>query len=161
MARKFYGNLMNRLEEGRTYCDEIAVGTGVTEYFYSDRRAFEVIAVKDQKHVTIREYDHKHVGDGSFDNNWELVSNPDNAEYDLVKRGDVWFYTNTITAEDYKRTLEKRVAEDPENGEARLQLDLVLAGYDLEKILAKGKQTKFRKANVSFGVASYYYDYEF
>lgn len=161
MTRRFYGNLNNRLEEGRQFCDKIEVGTGVTEYYYSDRRAFEVIAVKDQKHVTIREYDHKHVGDGSIDNNWELISNPDNAEYDLTKRGDVWYYTNTITREEYDKTLASRIENDPVNGEALLNLNLVLAGFDLDKIKEKGKQTKFRKANVSFGVASYYYDYEF
>ena len=36
-----------------------------------------------------------------------------------------------------------------------------LGGWDVERIRAKGKQTKRWKANVSFGVARYYYDYEF
>jgi hypothetical protein len=36
-----------------------------------------------------------------------------------------------------------------------------VGGFDPDKIRAKGKQTKRTKANVSFGVARYYYDYEF
>lgn len=31
----------------------------------------------------------------------------------------------------------------------------------LDNRLEEGKQTKYRKANISIGVASYYYDYEF
>ena len=150
---KWYGSLQNRMEEGKQFVDEIKVGTGVTEYDWSDRRAFEVIEVRDQKHIRIREYDHRHVGDGVMDNNWELVSNPNNAEYELEKRGNIWYFTNTITAEDIGDI------DAPENFD--LKLRLCLAGFDLQKILEKGKQTKRRKANISIGVAEYYYDYEF
>ena len=149
---KWYGSLNNRLEEGKQFCPEIKVGTGMTEYGYSDRHAYEVIAVRDQKHVTVREYDHVHVGDGCMDNNWELVSNPDNATKDMVKIGDVWYYTLTITAAD----LDKLLAQD----DCAL-LRLAVGGWDVEKIRTKGKQTKRWKANVSFVVARYYYDYEF
>lgn len=151
MARKWYGSLNNRIEEGHQFCDEIKVGTGVTEYSWSDRRAFEVIEVYNQKHFRMREYDHRHVGDGCMDNNWELISNPENAEYEVVKRGDTWYYTNTITADDIKDR-----ADDMD-----LRLRVVLAGFDWDKIMEKGKQTKRWKANISVGVASYYYDYEF
>ena len=51
MKTKLYGNLMNRMEEGRQFVDEIKVGDGVTEYSYSDRHPYEVIEVKDQKHI--------------------------------------------------------------------------------------------------------------
>lgn len=149
---KWYGSLNNRLEEGKQFCPEIKVGTGMTEYGYSDRHAYEVIAVRDQKHVTVREYDHVHVGDGCMDNNWKLVSNPDNATADMVKIGDVWYYTRTITAAE----LDKLLAQD----DCAL-LRLAVGGWDVEKIRTKGKQTKRWKANVSFGVARYYYDYEF
>lgn len=160
MARKFYGSLDNRLAEGRQFCDEITVGTGVTEYFYSDRKAYEVIAVKDQKHITIRRYDVRNIG-GAYSNNWEYISNPENAAFDLVKRGDAWYFTRTITAEDYKAALEARLAEDPKCGKELFNLELALHGFDSEKILAKGKQTTRCKANISFGITDYYYDYEF
>jgi len=149
MARKWYGSLNNRLEEGRQFCEEIKVGTGVTEYGWSDRRPYEVTEVRDQKHITIRKMDHCHVGDGVMDNNWELVSNPENASFDLVKVGETWYFTNTITAEEFEKM------------DMMEQLRLAVGGFDPEKIRSKGKQTKRVKANISFGVASYYYDYEF
>lgn len=149
---KWYGSINNRLEEGNQFCPVIEVGTGMTEYGWSDRHAYEVIEVRDQKHVTVRLLDHRHVGDGCMDNNWELISNPDNPTKDMVKIGEVWYYTTTITAKD----LEKYLAED----DCAL-LRLAVGGWDADKIRAKGKQTKRWKANVSFGVASYYYDYEF
>lgn len=151
MARKWYGSLQNRLEEGKQFCEEITVGTGVTEFYWSDREAYEVIEVRDQKHVTVRELDHEHVGDGQMDNNWKLISNPDNPTRDLVKRGDVWYWTTTIRAED--------IADIDDDMETKIRL--VVGGWDLDRIREKGKQTKRWKANVSFGVARYYYDYSF
>ena len=38
---------------------------------------------------------------------------------------------------------------------------LAMAGFDIDKIIAKGKQTKRTRANVSFGKAEYHYDFEF
>lgn len=149
---KWYGNVLNRIEEDKQFCPEIKVGTGMTEYHWSDRTAYEVIAVRDQKHVTVRQYDHKHIGDGCMDNNWELVSNPDNAVRDLVKVGEYWYWTTTITAAD----LDKLLADD----DCAL-LRLAVGGWDADKIRTKGKQTKRWRAKVSFGVADYYYDYEF
>ena len=150
MASKWYGSVTNRLEEDRMFCDVIEVGTGMTEYSWSDRHAYEVVAVKDQKHVTVREYDHVHKGDGYMDNNWELVSNPDKPERDLVKVGKYWYWTVTITASDL----------DAMGDECEL-LRLCVGGFDAQKIREKGKQTRRTRAKVSFGVADYYYDYEF
>lgn len=132
------------------YCDEIKVGTGVTEYHWSDREAYEVVAVKDQRHVTVRRYDVKHIG-GAFENKWELISNPENPERSLAKWGDNWYWTSTVTAEDIEGI------DDDINKQVRL----AVAGYDINKIRKNGKQTKRRRANVSFGVANYYYDYSF
>ena len=39
---KLCGSLNNRLEENRMFCDTIEVGTGMTEYLYSDRHAYEL-----------------------------------------------------------------------------------------------------------------------
>lgn len=154
MSKKWYGSINNRLEENHMFCDEIKVGTGMTEYSYTDRHAYEVVAVKDQKHVSVRKLDHKLVGD-AYSNNWELISNEANPVRDMVKRGDYWYYTVTVTA-DY---IGGESIHLPENFDKRL--NLVLAGFDIDKILAKGKQTKLSKANVSFGIADYYYDYSF
>jgi len=154
MARTWYGNLTNRIEENRTYCEQITVGTGMTEYFWSDRHAYEVVAVKDQKHVSVREYDHKKKDDTSFSNNWELISNPENPVVDMVKRGNYWYTAVTITPEEAKEIFE---GTDWER-----KLWACHNNFDLQAIIASGKKkTTYHKRNVSFGVADYYYDYEF
>ena len=149
MGKTWYGSLQNRLEENHQFCDEIKVGTGMTEYGYSDRYPFEVVAVKDQKHVTVRAMDHKHVGDGVMDNKWELVSNPDNPVRQVVKRGKYWYYEVTITAD----------LLDDDSIETKLFL--AFNDVDPDVLRARGTIKKYHRANVSFGVADYYYDYEF
>ena len=156
MARKFYGNLMNRLEEGKQFCGEITVGTGMTEYSWSDRDAYEVTAVRDQKHVTVRRLDYEAKNPGAMDNEWELYSNPANPEYDMQKVGEVWYWVDTVTAEEWQEAKAQMDSGDP-----RMALSIVTNGFDPDKIMRQGKQTKRRKANVSFGVARYYYDYSF
>lgn len=148
--KKMYGSINNRLEENKMYCNKIQVGTGMTEYLYSDRKAYEVIEVKDQKHVTVRLYDHKFMGKG-MTNDWKLVSNESNPTIKLTKRGDYWYDTITVTKEEYE--------EHKDNLEYRLWV--ALNGFDVDTILTKGRQTKYYKMNVSFGCAEYYYDYEF
>jgi hypothetical protein len=156
MSRKWYGSLNNRFEENRMFCEEITIGTGMTEYMYSDRHPYEVIAVKDQKHVTVRKLDHKHVGDGCMDNNWELISNENNPIREMSKRGDFWYWTTTITSDILKKL-------ESDDAETRLMTSLFLChnNVDIDKLREKGKLTKYHKANVSFGVAEYHYDYEF
>lgn len=154
MSRTWYGNLNNRVEENRQYVEEIKVGTGMTEYFWSDRHAYEVIAVKDQKHVTVREYDHKKKSDTAFSNDWELISNPENQTMDLVKRGKYWYTVVTITPEEAKEIYE--------GSDIDAKLWACHNNFDLQEIIASGKKkSTYHKRNVSFGVAEYYYDYEF
>ena len=144
---KLYGSINNRLEENKMFCDEIKVGTGVTEYSWSDREAYEVIKVYDQKHVVIRKYDHKLIGE-AFSNNWELISNEENPEIELVFRYNAWYSMTTWTQED----VDKIIARD---------------GYFLdwngvqEKLKKKSVVKTYKKMNISFGIADYYYDYEF
>ena len=155
MATKLYGNLMNRIGEDKQYCEEIKVGTGMTEYAWSDRHAYEVVEVRDQKHVTVREYDVEHIGTG-MDNKWRLISNPDAPLCDMVKVGDYWYWVCTVTAQEW---MEARA--QMEAGKIEWALSIVRNGFDPDKIMAKGKQTKRTRAKVSFGVADYHCDYEF
>lgn len=148
MSKIWYGNLTNRLEENKQFCKTIEVGTGVTEYSYSDRHPYEVVAVKDQKHVSIRALDHEAAGE-AYSNTWKLKSNEANPVIDLVKRGDYWYRAKTATIDHVN-------SEDID-----VRLWVALNGFDVEKIRAKGKQTKYSKMNISFGIADYYYDYEF
>lgn len=155
---KWYGSLNNRVEENRQFCEEIKVGTGMTEYFWSDRHAYEVIAVKDQKHVTVREYDHKRPDDKkdySYSNEWVLVSNEKNPTMDLVKRGKYWYSVSVCTVERAKEILYK-------SGNIDERIWASNNGFDLTEIVKSGKdKTKYHRKNVSFGVAEYYYDYSF
>lgn len=145
---KLYGSLQNRIEEDKMYCSEIKVGTGMTEYSWSDRTAYEVTKVVDQKHVYVRRYIAEHVGE-AFENSWKLISDQNAPEQLIVRRGNFWYWANTCT----KETLDAADAEH--------RLYIALAGFDTSVIAAKGKQTKYRRAKVSFGTADYYYDYEF
>lgn len=153
--KKWYGSIDNRLEENRQFCETIEVGTGMTEYYWSDRKAYEVVEVKDQKHVKVRKYDNKGIGE-PMSNDWELVSNENNPVYDMTKRGQYWYWTVEINAEILDR-IEKA------EGDEKFRMMLFLAHNDVDqnKLRAKGKITKYRRANVSFGTASYYHDYEF
>lgn len=153
---KWYGSLQNRLEEGKNYAGEITVGTGVTEYMWSDRHPYEVVSVIDQKHVVVRSLDHVLAG-VPMSNDWELVSNPENPERRLVKRGKYWYWECTVRAEDIAGIIDGDTILDMQ---AYLALTVNMS-FDPELILRNGKQTKRQKANVSFGVARYYYDYEF
>lgn len=145
---RLYGSIDNRLEENKMYCDKIEVGTGMTEYYYSDRKAYEVIDVKDQKHITVREYDHKAVGEYAS-NGWQLVSNENNKCFDMVKRGDYWYRVKTAT-------LEMLNSPDKE-----VYWWILMNNFNTKKIREKGKDTKYDRMNVSFGIAEYYFDYEF
>jgi len=147
--QKLNVSLNNRLEENHMFTEEIKVGTGMTEYLYSDRHAYEVIEVYDQKHVVVREYDHKCVG-GPYSNEWKLVSNTNNPTKEMVKRGNYWYAVSTVTREMVSKEL---TAEE--------QIYLAINGYDINKIKEKGKQSKYYRMNVSFGIADYYYDYEY
>ena len=146
----WYGSINNRLEENRMYCKEITVGTGVTEYMYSDRHPYEVVEVIDQKHVKVRELGHKALPNSQFANEWELFSDEKKPIKLLTKRGNQWYWTVVVT----KEILDK--IDDIDT-----QLFLAHNNIDIEKLKEKGTVRRYRKANVSFGVAEYYYDYSF
>jgi len=152
MSRVWYGSLQNRLEENRQFCDEIKVGTGMTEYSYSDCHPYEVIEVIDQKHVVVRALDHKPAGE-AYSNEWALYSKPDNPTYLMTKRGKYWYSTVTVTSDI--------LADDAENDSFDTILFLVHNGIDRDVLREKGKVTRYHRWNVSFGVAKYYYDYSF
>jgi hypothetical protein len=158
MSKVWYGSLQNRLEENKQYCDEIKVGTGMTEYSYSDRHAYEVIAVENQKRVTVRLLDHKLKGE-PMTNDWELISNEDNPTYELVKRGKYW-YSKVVVTSDILDEIDREEAKGSDEW-VRLVLFLAHNNIDRDVLREKGKVTRYHRWNVSFGVADYYYDYEF
>lgn len=149
MANRWYGSVQNRLEENNQFCEEIKVGTGMTEYSYSDRHPYEVIGVFDQKHVKVRELDHKLIGE-CYSNDWELISNENNPTLLMTKRGKYWYRTVVVTS-------------DMLAGDMSYDTRLWLAhnGISEDELRKKGKVTRYHRMNVSFGKAEYYYDYSF
>ena len=157
MSKVWYGSINNRLEENKMFCKEIEVGTGMTEYSWSDRHAYEVVEVKDQKHVAVREYDHKLKGEG-FSNNWELISNENKPIQWLTKRGNYWYWTVTIDKSVAERATDESLPADDRIG---AMMFLVCNNLTPDYFKTLDKATRYRRANVSFGVADYYFDYEF
>ena len=149
MSKVWYGSINNRIEENRMYCDKIEVGTGVTEYYWSDRHPYEVVEVMDQKHVKVRGLGHRATHINGFSNEWELFSDENKPIKVLTKRGNYWYWTITVT----KDILE--------NDDIDIRLFLAQNNIDADKLKKKGKVSRYRRANVSFGVAEYYFDYEF
>ena len=132
---------MNRLGENQMFCKEITVGTHMTEYYWSDRHPYEVVKVIDQNHVFVRELDHKAIGE-PMSNQWELIRNESNPVKELKKRYGSWCWVQNF---------DKKVIENSP----------VIAKNIADEVNTKGKATRYFKTNVSFGVAEYYFDYEF
>lgn len=149
MANRWYGSVQNRIEENKMFCDEIKVGMGMTEYSWSDRHPYEVVEVIDQKHVRVRELDHKPIGE-PMSNEWLLCSNLDNPTYLLTKRGKYWYRTVKVTSD---------ILTD--DTDIDTLLFLAHNGISEEELKEKGKVARYHRMNVSFGVAEYYYDYSF
>ena len=146
------GSLQNRLAENKQFYDEIKIGTGVTEYLYSDRHPYEVVEVVDQKHVYIRELDHKLIGE-PYSNDWELISNENNPIYYITKRGKYWYKTLIIT--------DDILGTDIDDIDINTRLFLAHNNITEEELRTKKKITRYNRMNISFGYAEYYYDYSF
>lgn len=71
---KWYGSLQNRILE-RTIPAKPEIGMGVTEIYYSDRRAYEVVEIIDDRHIKVRRMLAK--CNDWFAGDWEVSSDPD------------------------------------------------------------------------------------
>lgn len=98
MANKWYGGLVNRMQEGCQY-GEIKVGTGVTRNDYSDRYPFEVVKVIDQKHIFIRSCLAKRVDHNGLSENQQY-------EYTLVP------YEQCIMTQQYYDDIRNPMTQD-------------------------------------------------
>lgn len=165
MGKVWYGNLSNRLEEGKNYTGrEIKVGDDVTMYHWSDRTCYYVTGVVDQKHITVRRYytcaDKSKPG-GMGHQNWVYFKSlremhnylglaPISEEkYEDADREEAWTFRygkwmreHTVTEMKYPEAFSKRERDAfAKHGFCKYYTDL------------SGK--------VSFGVKEYYYDWEF
>ena len=134
------------------------VGMPLTMLYWSDRHPYEIVEVKDQKHIKIRELDHKSLKDNSFTEcqEYEYIPNPNNPVITMTKRGKYWYSTTTIT---------KDILDEIEKAEPSQQVVLkcFLANHNItpEALLKRGKITKYSRENLAFGFAEYYYDWSF
>lgn len=88
---KFYGSVINRLQENSTGVTPV-VGMGVTELCYTDRHPYEVIEVKDAKHIVVREMAYKRTDNCGMSEHqeYEYTSKPEGEIYHLVLRNGRW-----------------------------------------------------------------------
>lgn len=107
MSNIWYGSLNNRLEE-RAQQPTPVVGMGVTECCYSDRHPWEIIEVKDEKHITIRQMGFERIDKNGMSDcqEYRYFSKPDGGVKHLVLRNGRW----------RDRIVEAVYEEDP-NGE--------------------------------------------
>lgn len=148
--KKYYGSLTNRLEENQNLVKELKVGTLATEYLYSDRHAYEVTKVVSQENVFIRQLDTNRIDNNGMSDSqiYEFKSNPNNVEKELKLTKYGWKEVIHYNLERYKKVL-------------------AACGYCLwdnaivEKV-KNGKEVKrYRKINITFGIADEHYDYSF
>lgn len=83
----WYGSLQNRLAE-RTKSPKPEVGMGATAMYWSDRRAYEIIAVKDEKHITVRRMKAKCLD--YYAGDWEVEPDPEGYTLNLYLSQKGW-----------------------------------------------------------------------
>ena len=98
---KFYGSLTNRLEENKNYAGkDIEVGMYATKYLWSDRAAYEVVEVVNQKNIFVRRLKAIRTDDNGMsecqDYRFESDTSRRPVELKKGKKGwyDVWRYTD-------------------------------------------------------------------
>ena len=86
---KMFGNVVNRIMENDKSNQEIKIGTKVTEYLYSDRNVWEVIEVKSQKDIVLRQMSAK--AKAIYSDEWDLFSDKNNRVIEVVFRYNNWY----------------------------------------------------------------------
>lgn len=148
MAR-IYGSLSNRFEENKIY-KEIKVGEYATEYFWSDRHAYEITKVVDKKHFFIRRLkairiDHNGMSECQ-EYRYEHDPKASDQEIEITKKGFKRVYRYDL---DLYNAIMKRD-------------NFVLWSQDIVEAVKQGKKVKrSSKINLSIGVADEYYDFSF
>lgn len=84
MSNVIGGSLQNRLIE-RQRGMKPQIGMGVTQILWSDRYPFEVVAIKDTRHITVREMNAKLISGSWMDEcqEYEYESNENGRTFDL------------------------------------------------------------------------------
>lgn len=176
MSRTWYGSVQNRIEEGHNFTGrEIRPGDDGTIYMWSDRHPFWVEAVESQTRIKVREYyhcaDHSKPG-GMGHQDWLLFKTWD--EWNAY--GAKYFpqYHNAGEHRDepeaqtwvfrYGKWMREQTYTAPVKFDERESLFCSPLTDREKKSLEKHgfyKRYYNLSGKVSFGVAEYYYDWEF
>lgn len=166
MSKVWYGNLTNRLEEGRNLSgSEIKVGDDVTMYHYSDRTCYYVTFVENQKRIKVRRYyvcaDKSKPG-GMGHQDWvyfktlkerdeycNLLPLRTDEEYAQIDREETWVFRYGKWQREYR--LEELLHPD------------AYSKREVEHFNKHGWVNTYGdlSGKVSFGRRDYYYDWEF
>lgn len=162
---KNYGSLQNRLEEGKNFVEEIKVGMGVTEYFYSDRKPYEVVEVIDQNNIVIRAMDYKRIdNEGMSDyQEYQYISNPRNYTIKITLRNNVWYRVNEYNKETLVNSA-RNIQDDFKTFEAAYNYVKYMTDFTKKQYesIELGKTIKkYTKMNISIGKMQKYFDYSF
>lgn len=167
MSKKFYGSLNNRFDEGQMFVKKIEVGTGVTEYGYSDRHPYEVVEVVNQKHIFIRAMESKRIDNNGMSDcqEYEYIRNTNNPKIELVLRNNVWFKVVEYNKDLFLRRAEN-IKDDFKDHNINKAYSYVRymahLTEDQYKRIDEGKTVKkYTKMNISFGIMQEYFDYSF
>lgn len=163
---KLYGSISNRLKEGHNWEGELKVGTRLTEYLWSDKHAYEITRVVDQKHIFIRSLKAVRTDNNGMSEcqDYRFESDESLPEYELMFKYGKW---KKVRRYNYK-DVQERARLFVEEGNIKTYeaaLAYVLRGMPENEInkLKSGKDvlrySDFN--NISFGVAEEYFDYSF
>lgn len=159
MSRTWYGSLTNRLDENRMFTDRIETGTLATVYHYSDRTAYEVVKVDNEKHIFIRRLKANRVDENGMSDaqEYEYSSCDDYLVEELKFKRGSWVRVTTINIAD-----EELCESESEKHMMRFHRRVKMTEKQLDKY-EQGKDVEVNagKVNISFGYADEYYDYSF
>lgn len=169
----WYGNLVNRVEEGRMV-DKITPDMDITMYYYSDRTCYFVTDVVNQKHIKVKKYevvaDRSKQGGPGHQNWLYFKTRKEKNEYleqffdhefeDFEHDEETWVYRYG----KWKRA-EMYLKEDldSENMFGQKLRDVFFTDKEIEKLESGKEVYRYNDlpGKISFGKRDHYYDWEF
>lgn len=116
---KWYGSVQNRIH-GQATSKTPKVGMGVTELLWSDRHAYEVIEVTDEKHIKVRALKYTRTDNCGISEHQEYKyeSDPEGTVKHLVFRNGRW--RDRVEEERVVRDAAGNVVKDA-NGDCKFE----------------------------------------
>ena len=158
MSRQWYGSIDNRMTEGRTY-GKIEVGTGVTEMGYSDRHAYEVVEVIDEKHLLVRRCKATRTDNNGMSDSqsykYELEPYEEKViTEELLANKSVMHMMQMFQPKTYAKVMSGKIGD--KYGDNNVRLVLTKNGWRARNAEGKLSDNKF-----AVGIKEEYFDYSF